>query len=76
MTNGTEREQLLAVLFGEDTQLVNLKFFRGFGNRITGDDVCHELRSAITQKQNGSAVRSTSFNDDAPQIDVRALLTT
>jgi hypothetical protein len=83
MTNTSEKEQLMSLLFEGDTQLVDLKFFRGFpdqGTRadgetlaVTEEDICREFRSAIEQRRAGTADVSKSFNDDAPKIDVRTL---
>jgi hypothetical protein len=79
MTNTSEKEQLMSLLFEEDRQLLDLKFFRNpfpSEEEITADDICREIRSAIAQKAAGTATVSKSFNDDAPKVDVRTLFRT
>jgi hypothetical protein len=79
MTNTSDKDQLMSLLFEDGTQLVDLKFFRSPTPQeggVTADDICREIRSAIMQKQAGTAVVSKNFNDDAPKIDVRTLFRT
>jgi hypothetical protein len=76
MTNVSEKDQLMSLLFGGDTTLLDLKVFRGFapkGVEVTTEDICREIHSAVTQKENGTATVSKSFGDDAPKVDVRTL---
>jgi hypothetical protein len=65
--------ELNALLFGECSTLVNVKCFVGEG-AFTEDDLRGELKSALKQRADGSARVSDSFGDDAPKVDVRALL--
>jgi hypothetical protein len=76
MTNMSEKDQLMSLLFEEDTQLVDLKFFRSLAHgasTATEEDICREFLSAIKQKKDGTADVSKNFNDDAQKVDVRAL---
>ena len=74
MTNMSEREGLRSLLFEGDTTLVNLRCFRGEGPLVTHENICAQMRSAIQQKQDGTAIISKRFNDDAQKVDVRAWL--
>ena len=80
MTNRTEREQLMSLLFEGGTKLINLRCFRRAwtsveGRSATSQQIAAQIRSAIEQKKNGTATVSKNFNDDAPKIDVRAIVT-
>jgi hypothetical protein len=73
MTNGTEREQLMSLLFGGDMTLINLRCFRGTRKTVTAAEIAGQIRSALEQR-NHTAMVSESFNDDAVRVDVRALV--
>ena len=74
MANGTEREQLMSLLFLGDTRLINLRCFRGTGTSVTAEEIFGQLRSSVEQRKNGTAMVSESFNDDATKVDVRAFV--
>ncbi len=79
MTNRTERELLMSLLFGEDTKLINLRCFRRHVGGIatepaTAEEIAAEIRSALRQKEDGTATVSKHFNDDAAKVDVRAVI--
>jgi hypothetical protein len=80
MANRTERELLMSLLFGGDTTLINLRCFRRHGDGIanepktTSEEIAAQIRSALKQKEDGTATVSTSFQDDATKIDVRAVV--
>ncbi len=65
-----ERDGLLSLLFEGGEKLMNIRCFPV--GTPAKDDLCKELRSAISQKRNGTATVSAKFNDTAPKIDVRA----
>jgi|ERR1700722_8181471 len=78
MSNMSERDQLMSLLFEGDNHL-DLKFFRSPTPKeggVTAEDICREIRSAIAQKEAGTATVTKSFGDDAPKIDVRTLFRT
>jgi hypothetical protein len=78
MANRTERERLVSLLFG-DTKLINLRCFRRTGTSaengaVTSEQIATQICSAIEQRNNGTAIVSKSFNDDASKVDVRAIV--
>ena len=77
MTNMSERDKLMSLLFEGDASLLNLKVFRSFPvhvGKVAHEEVCAQITSAIEQKRDGTADVSKNFNDTAKKIDVRTLL--
>jgi hypothetical protein len=79
MSNVSEKERLMSLLFEDGTQLMDLKLFLSLtppAGGITPEDISREMKSAIEQKRAGTATISKSFGDDAAKVDVRTLFRT
>jgi len=68
----TEKDRLLKTLFetvGESH--LNIKFFRGFSDDISTEDLCREANAAIFQLQKGLVPCHTNFGDaEKPSVNV------
>lgn len=71
----SEKERLLHTLFeSENREHLNLKFFRGFSDDISPEDLCREANSAIFQVEAGLVEVRPAFGDsDRKVVDVRHL---
>lgn len=71
----SEKERLLHTLFeSENREHLNLKFFRGFSDDISPEDLCREANSAIFQVEAGLVEVRPEFGDAGHKVlDVRKL---
>ena len=60
----TQKEKLLRTLFNtEGREHLNLKFFRGFSDDISPEDLCGEANHAIFQVEHGIVPTTSEFGD-------------
>ncbi|MCD2183502.1 hypothetical protein [Rhizobium sp. GN54] len=71
----SEKDRLLKTLFETaDQSHLNIKFFRGFSDEISTEDLCREANSAFFQFESGIAVTSTEFGDaDRTSFNVKEM---
>ena len=70
----SQKETLLKTLFDDPTrEHVDIKFMRGTSEKVSEDDFCREINSAIFQFDNKLIEAVDSVEDDFPQVDVRHL---
>jgi hypothetical protein len=71
---GPEERRLFDRLFNTPgKRLLNINIFRGDGP-ATREDICRAMNSAMDQVKDGTAIVSTTFRDDRPQVNVRDYL--
>lgn len=71
-----EKDRLLKKLFESDgVSHLNIKFFRGFSESISTENLCREANSAIFQYENELATVSNSFGDkDDKSVNVKDMV--
>jgi hypothetical protein len=70
-----KEDRLMDLLFHQEGRtLVNVKFCRGDGDKVTEADLREQMHSALMQRRMRTADVSTDFAEDEKTIDVRELV--